>query len=85
MECSPSEMQGSMVQRSNATPQTVGNLWTLIKSWKWKSVEKCVAYAALLISSTKGFDTIAMNPTVRTDLIVASGIIIAALHIGTDQ
>ena len=72
--------------RSNATPnQTVGNLWGLIKSWKWKSVEKCIAYGALLVVSTKGFDTIAIPSNIRNDLIIASGIIIAALHVGTDK
>lgn len=68
--------------RSNAPRPTAT---TYIKSWKWKSVEKVVAYLALLISSTKGFDQLAMPNNIRGWIIGGSAIVIAALHIGTDQ
>jgi hypothetical protein len=71
--------------RSNGPTQTVGNLWPLIKSWKWKSVEKCIAYGALLVSSTKGFDTVPIPNSIRGWLIGGSALIIAALHLGTDE
>jgi hypothetical protein len=77
--------------KSDATEVTVAktggvsDLWALIKSWKWKSIEKCAAYAAALVVSTKGFDTLSIPTNTRNDLIIVAGVVIAALHVGTDD
>lgn len=72
----------------SAAASRAHTLWreiTMRKNWSIKNVERVLAYLAGLIAATNGFGDAGMPTSIRTTLLVVSGVILAAIHVSTPK